>query len=222
MCFIKKAIGFSQRLHNLQQNETNTTDEETKTYQIDTCQAFPYKLFVEPTTQICTSSFTLLPQLLSNLLMNSSTLAKLQQVSPSLIQNLNKADSILDEAFQEINQNTKEVIAEEHLTGESWRSKEKVIEKLFGAKEYKYRLKLKHRFPATIYKERNLALNVELVNSRGERVMNCKHFVIQPIQSTSALQPARSTASGSPKARKENSSSKARQKSISTMDRPPS
>lgn len=85
---------------------------------------------------------------------------------------------MLDEACQELNQNDNQASTVEQVPREGWRSKEKVIEKLFGAKQYRYRLRLRHRFPSTIYKERNLGLNVELVDSRGERVMNCRCVLI--------------------------------------------
>ena len=67
---------------------------------------------------------------------------------------------MLDEAFEEVKQCNAEILSNEHTANAGWMTKEKVIEKLFGPKEYKYRLKLKHRCPTTIYKGRKLALGV--------------------------------------------------------------
>ena len=44
-----------------------------------------------------------------------------------------------------------------------------------------YKLRLKGKFPTTIYKERNIGLAVELVDAQGKLVLNCKLSVIQPI-----------------------------------------
>jgi hypothetical protein len=44
--------------------------------------------------------------------------------------------------------------------GPEWKSKDPLINKLFGEKDYKYKLKLNNRLPNIIYKGRNLNLNV--------------------------------------------------------------
>ena len=49
---------------------------------------------------------------------------------------------------------------EHGLEGKTWSAKEQVVQKLFGEKQYKYRLKLRNKFPSTIYKERNIGLNL--------------------------------------------------------------
>ena len=86
---------------------------------------------------------------------------------------------------------------------------------------YKYKLKLKHKFPMTIFKERNVSLSIELIDDIKSQVMNCKSLLIQPISSTSAWLPAKPMGNGSPRLSKENTSCRARQKPISTTDRPP-
>lgn len=55
-----------------------------------------------------------------------------------------------------------------------------MIRKLFGEKKYKYRLKLKHKLPPIIYKQRNMALSVELVDGSGQPVMNGIRCPTQP------------------------------------------
>lgn len=60
--------------------------------------------------------------------------------------------------------------------GRTWHAKEPVVQKLFGEKLYKYRLKLRNKFPSTIYKERNIGLNLELIDGEDKLVMNCKVF----------------------------------------------
>lgn len=46
------------------------------------------------------------------------------------------------------------------MEAEEWKSSEKIIQKLFGDKTYRYKLKLRHKFPSTIYKERNINLTL--------------------------------------------------------------
>jgi hypothetical protein len=54
-----------------------------------------------------------------------------------------------------------------------WQAREPVIGKLFGDRQYKYKLKLRHKLPTTIYKERNISLAVELLDQDNKLVMNC-------------------------------------------------
>lgn len=63
---------------------------------------------------------------------------------------------------------------------EGWKSNESLIQRLFGEKLYRYKLKLRHKFPTTIYKERNISLNVELLDDKQKLVMNCRSFLMQP------------------------------------------
>jgi hypothetical protein len=65
-------------------------------------------------------------------------------------------------------------------TAAGWATKEGVIRKLFGEKKYKYRLKLKHKLPLIIYKERNMTLSVELIDELGQPVMNGISYPTQP------------------------------------------
>lgn len=63
---------------------------------------------------------------------------------------------------------------------EGWKSGEPIIQKLFGDKLYRYKLKLRNKFPNTIYKERNIGLNIELVDDSQKPVMNCTFLMMQP------------------------------------------
>jgi hypothetical protein len=63
---------------------------------------------------------------------------------------------------------------------EGWKSGEGLIQWLFGEKLYRYKLKLRHKFPTTIYKERNISLSVELLDEKQKLVMNCRSFPMQP------------------------------------------
>ena len=66
-----------------------------------------------------------------------------------------------------------EAIETEEESVEAWRSKDKIIERNFGAKSYRYKLKLKAKIPHLLYKERNFNTGVSLVDHEGKQVMNC-------------------------------------------------
>jgi len=67
------------------------------------------------------------------------------------------------------------------MTGEIWNSSDKTLKQLFGDRQYRYRLKLKGKFPLVIYKERNITLSMELVDNEGKLVLNCMDIVMQQI-----------------------------------------
>ena len=103
-----------------------------------------------------------------------------------------------------------------------WKAHDKTIEKLFGSREYRFRLRLKNKFPTTIYKERNLAIAVELVDVARNCVMNGKTLLIQPTLFTSELLPATQTESGSPRPSQEPPSCRVRPRLTSITARLPS
>lgn len=84
----------------------------------------------------------------------------------STIQTLSYSQEMVEEASKETEMSLmKDEASVQDLEGRSWTTKEQVIQKLFGEKQYKYRLKLRNKFPSTIYKERNIGLNVELIDA---------------------------------------------------------
>jgi hypothetical protein len=75
-------------------------------------------------------------------------------------------------------------------------SEDPLITRIFGLKEYKYNLKLKHDFPEVIYKERNLNLTVRLCNPDERPIFNGRYLFTQPILSIFVLESAPLRASG--------------------------
>lgn len=96
------------------------------------------------------------------------------------MQDIEQSTQLLQQAHSAIQQHSlqQERMAVEEPKG--WKSAEPLIQRLFGEKLYRYKLKLRHKFPTTIYKERNISLNVELLDESQKLVMNCTSFPMQP------------------------------------------
>ena len=103
---------------------------------------------------------------------------------------------------------------------ETWRTKDKSVEKLFGNKEYRYKLRLKQKFPITIYKERNINLAIELIDAKKNISMNGTSLSIKPTSSIWVSPPAKLTDSGCLKLKMGTHSSRERPRPTSITVRP--
>jgi hypothetical protein len=82
----------------------------------------------------------------------------------SSIKNIEKSDLLLTSAHSTIQEEWQTQTCVSAGQGEGWKSSESIVNRLFGDKLYRYKLKLRNKFPNTIYKERNIGLNVELLD----------------------------------------------------------
>lgn len=80
------------------------------------------------------------------------------------MQNIEGSDILLTNAHKTVEEELQAVTCPSFGQSEGWKSSEGIIQKLFGDKLYRYKLKLRNKFPSIIYKERNIGLNLELVD----------------------------------------------------------
>lgn len=69
----------------------------------------------------------------------------------------------------------------------------------------------------TIYKERNMMINIELVCENGKHIMNCNYTYIQPISSIYAFLLVKQPENGFLRTNRANTSFRERQKCNSIM-----
>lgn len=74
-----------------------------------------------------------------------------------------------------------------------------LISQLFGKKKYQYKLQLQGELPNTIFKERNINISVNLTDSKGEKILNCNYYLIQPTSSIYVWEFVIQTVNGLPK-----------------------